>query len=359
MTAEQNLNTELIHTGPKRSFALPNAKAIENTAASLAASVSALHSATALAAASTIGSSVLANASRMTGYPDLSRSMGAGLAAGAIGSIGENARRLVSDVDLSNFGSTILGTTASAAALASFEVFKPGSIAMNSIPRFDLSSFTGSIAASYAPSTIALSTLASAGVLSDLKKLNASLTGAAGSEILKTAAATVDSRIRSVQLGFVSPTGSALGGFGRLQTVIEANESLRASVERTLRATQTEGAFGFDFHGVRSGAIEVASILETTPALEKALLEPLEEIKQYEDLDDELLLDFGEALGWWDQIRAHRVSTAGILLGFTVGLLKFVTSSASGQPIPENVFESVAAGGGVYWYLSNSARHRP
>lgn len=168
--------------------------------------------------------------------------------------------------------------------------------------------------------------------------------------------AAMSGRLASLSLGFGAEGSGFSRGFGRLHRAIASDGSLDQAVLGAIESTQTRGAFGLDFRGLRDQASRVSEALGDNPDMEQALAGPLDEVMDLTGFDDEVLIDLGEALGWWDRIRTHRVSTAGLVLGFTVGLARFVVAGGSPSQLPLDVFESIAYGGGVYMAIHNSER---
>jgi hypothetical protein len=169
-----------------------------------------------------------------------------------------------------------------------------------------------------------------------------------------TGIAAMSGRLTSLSLGFGAEGSGFSRGFGRLHRAIASDGPLDQAVLGAIESTQTRGAFGLDFRGLRDEASRVSQALGDNPDMEQALAGPLDEVMDLTGFDDEVLIDLGEALGWWDRIRTHRVSTAGLVLGFTVGLARFVVAGGSPSQLPLNVFESIAYGGGLYMAIHNS-----
>ena len=81
----------------------------------------------------------------------------------------------------------------------------------------------------------------------------------------------------------------------------------------------------------------------------RSALEPVQEIT---NLTDERLIDIGEVLGWWTRIVRHKISAAGIILGYTLGLVSFVAGAGSGAvAAPSALVEAIIVGGGLYTYV--------
>lgn len=161
-------------------------------------------------------------------------------------------------------------------------------------------------------------------------------------------------RLASLSLGFGTGREGLSRGFGRLHQTVASDSHLDKAVLGAIESTQSKGAFGFDFNGLNFQASRVSQALEDNPAIEHALAGSLEEVLDMSGLDDETLIDLGESLGWWNRIRTHRVSTAGLVLGFTVGLARFVVAGGAPGQLPLDVFESIAYGGTVYMAIHNS-----
>lgn len=162
-----------------------------------------------------------------------------------------------------------------------------------------------------------------------------------------------DQRFSDLRLGFAQEAGTIADRFGKLQEVVSGSVRLSSALDDAVSATRVRGGFGFDYRSFAGAAAAVSEILDDDPVLEARIEGPLEAVKDASSFDDELLMDFSEILGWWQALRSHRLSTAGLVLGYTSGLLRYVAGAASGDPSPSNVVESVALGGAIYFAIAN------
>lgn len=161
----------------------------------------------------------------------------------------------------------------------------------------------------------------------------------------------VRERLRNLRRGFTQSANGPVDAFGRLHDATVAVPQLESTLTAAINATQARGSFGPNYTPLRHGAEAINQILESGDrglALDKVL----SEVRELTHLDDELLLDFGEALGWWEHVKSHRISTAGLLLGFTAGLTFFVAGYGGGAALPGTVVESLVTGGAVYFAVS-------
>ena len=139
----------------------------------------------------------------------------------------------------------------------------------------------------------------------------------------------------------------------RVQSLVSTRENLNDAVSAVMRAAHTPGALGFNYRGVANSAEAVSRELELNPELAEEIEESLSDTLEASGLDDEVLFDMGEALGWWKVIRSHRVSTAGLILGTSVSLTHFVGGLGSGDTTPQSVMASLAMGAGMYLFIAS------
>lgn len=102
-----------------------------------------------------------------------------------------------------------------------------------------------------------------------------------------------------------------------------------------------------------SGAAdEVDRLLADDLDLQAALAEPLDDLLEVAGADDELVIDFGAVLDWFNRWRTVRVSPAGLLLGLSAGLTWWVAGAVSGVVSPSQVLDSVRTGAGMYLVIT-------
>ena len=159
-------------------------------------------------------------------------------------------------------------------------------------------------------------------------------------------------RLLTLERGFLKGSGTAADFFGELDSVVSGDRELNGHLRRAVAATQHPGSFGLDYKVLQSKAADLADRFDSEPDLEKQVRSTLEPVQEITGLTDDLLIDFGEALGWWKRITRHKVSTAGIIAGFTMGLTSFVFSEGTGSlPGPPASLASIILGGGIYLSL--------
>jgi hypothetical protein len=122
----------------------------------------------------------------------------------------------------------------------------------------------------------------------------------------------------------------------------------RDAVMQAMRAAHQPGAFGFNFKPVLDAALLVERELELDRDLESQLREPLNEMQEAANIDDELLLDIGQALGWWKHITSYRFSTAGLIIGTSLAMTRLVLGLGQGELAPLLAFDSLACGASAY-----------
>ncbi len=162
-------------------------------------------------------------------------------------------------------------------------------------------------------------------------------------------------RLDALQAGLLVRSNTEADVFGRVSMAAAKHPGLSKAVQSAIAATQSRGAFGTDFGHLRQHAAEVSVALDDQETAAD-VGRPLRELQNLTHMSDELLLDLGEAFGWWEQIKTNRVSTAGLFFGFTVGLTRFVTSYGPGTPLPQSLFDAVLTGGTIYLALSQQPR---
>lgn len=167
---------------------------------------------------------------------------------------------------------------------------------------------------------------------------------------------SVKSKLDTLGKGFQTASGTSADSFGRLQAATFRDARLGAALSATIAATQERGTFGPNLTPLRDGVEHLASVLDADGA-DATLLDSLEEVKEVTRLDDEHLLSIGDALGWWDKVKAHRVTAAGLVLGYTVGLTFYVVEYGTGVPMPQSVLHALAAGGALYFAVSTRRPH--
>jgi hypothetical protein len=158
-----------------------------------------------------------------------------------------------------------------------------------------------------------------------------------------------NARLLSLERGFLTGSGTATDFFGELDAVVKADKQLYGHLRRAVAATQQGGSFGLDYKSVQVEAAELADRLDGDPELERHVRSTLEPVQELTGLTDERLIDFGEMLGWWKRVAPHKVSAAGIILGFTVGLVSYIAGEGSGiASAPSAAVEAIILGGGIY-----------
>ena len=156
-------------------------------------------------------------------------------------------------------------------------------------------------------------------------------------------------RLLALERGFLKGSGTAADFFGDLDVVVNGDRELNGHLRRAVAATQHPGSFGLDYKALQSNASDLADRFDNEPDLEKQVRSALEPVQEITGLTDDLLIDFGEALGWWRRITRHKVSTAGIIAGFTIGLTSFVFNEGTGSmPGPPASLASIILGGTIY-----------
>jgi hypothetical protein len=285
--------------------------------------------------ASLIGPSVLGSIAEQLGT--------ASLISGSLGAYQAQQGNLASLIE-SSIGARnaqLANATSAIAAIAAAQNAQHVNWATSVMPMLDL----------FADRAKAASSLYSANMLSVLPSLAMSLSHT-------SASMTLQARLRTLEQGFDSASLTGADGFGRLKDATRRQPSLSVAVDSAIRATQTRGPFGPNLTSLREGAVAVSELLDATEP-DSTLIDALVEVQEVTQLDDEMLLDLGAGLGWWEQIKTHRVSTAGVLLGYTVGLTNFVLTSGTGTAAPVSVFEALVMGGAVYFTISDRGPKRP
>jgi len=138
----------------------------------------------------------------------------------------------------------------------------------------------------------------------------------------------------------------------RLNSTLTNKPSAHAAVERAVRAAQELGPFGFNSKSFTNEAIALEKIIDDDPAFASALSNPTQELLSAAHLDDETLLNYGDMLGWWSLLSTHRMSTAGVLLGATVAMVRFAVGAGMGDLGPLTLFDSIATGAAIYVFVS-------
>lgn len=167
----------------------------------------------------------------------------------------------------------------------------------------------------------------------------------------------ISARMHLLEEGFRGVSGTEADVFGRLQTAIDRRPDLAKATVRAIRATQTSGPFGPDVAAIQDSASALAEVLESGTASD-SIAGPLSEMQEVTNLNDEVLWNFGDELGLWDRVKTHRVSSVGIICGFTSGLLSFTVNVGMGQPAPVGIFASLTIGGSVYFWIASKHQHR-
>ncbi|RJT91762.1 hypothetical protein D6T64_01365 [Cryobacterium melibiosiphilum] len=161
-----------------------------------------------------------------------------------------------------------------------------------------------------------------------------------------------NARLLTLERGFMQGTGTATDFFGELDTVVGEDRKLNDHVRRAVATTQRVGSFGLDFNSVRREAAELADRFDSEPDLERTVRSALEPVQDLTGLTDEVLIEYGEFLGWWTRITRHKISTAGIIFGFTAGLVSYIASQGSGSvAAPSAVVDAIILGGGIYAFM--------
>jgi hypothetical protein len=156
-------------------------------------------------------------------------------------------------------------------------------------------------------------------------------------------------RLLTLEQGFLKGTGTAADSFGDLDDAIGTDQELAAHLRRSVATTQRPGSFGFDYSSLRGEASGFADRFVDEPALGRQVRSALEPVQEITGLTDELLIDYGEQLGWWKIITRHKISTAGTILGYTIGLVTFIAGTGSGiSSAPSALVEALIIGGGIY-----------
>ena len=164
-----------------------------------------------------------------------------------------------------------------------------------------------------------------------------------------TFAAVKNSRALALRRGFRQESGTPADYFGALESVVRSDPETGAALDAFVATAQRRGSFGLEYKSLQGDAARLADRFENDPDLERNTRLALEPVQELTGLHDELLLDLGGSLGWWEKIRRHQVSTAGILLGFTSGAVCFVVNAGGGDvSAPAAAYASLAAGAAVY-----------
>jgi hypothetical protein len=158
-------------------------------------------------------------------------------------------------------------------------------------------------------------------------------------------------RLAALELGFRGSSGTEADAFGELDGIVDADGALRWNVKRAIASTQRPGPFGFDYGALQSQAADLSSRFDDEPAVEKQVRAALEPVQEITGLTDERLIQLGEALGFWKRVVRHRVSAAGLILGYTVGLASYVAQAGTGTAVPQALIEAIVVGGGLYGFV--------
>ena len=167
-------------------------------------------------------------------------------------------------------------------------------------------------------------------------------------------------RLLTLEQGFLKGTGTAADSFGEFDDVIGTDQELAAHLRRSVATTQRPGSFGFDYNSLRGEAAGLADRFVDEPELGRQVRSALEPVQEITGLTDELLIDYGELLGWWKIITRHKISTAGTILGYTIGLVTFIAGTGSGiSSAPSALVEALIIGGGIYKSVHSAENDKP
>jgi len=156
-------------------------------------------------------------------------------------------------------------------------------------------------------------------------------------------------RFATLELGLNGISGTGADAFSPLRTISNSKASLQTHIKSAVAHTQTGAAFGFDYRNIQSDFQRIDHEIRDDPDLDREIRTALEPIQELTGLTDEQIIDYGEFFGWWRRVKAYRVSSGGLILGFTVALASYVFGEGSGMvAAPSAAMDAMILGGGIY-----------
>ena len=110
---------------------------------------------------------------------------------------------------------------------------------------------------------------------------------------------------------------------------------------------------------IGSSVAELERQLQEKPALEEALMDPVEEMRELAGIDnDDVITLVADASDFLAQLFGHRISTSGVILGVSAGLVIGVLGIGTGAPVVATLTGALMLGADLYIFCSDQSKKR-
>lgn len=157
-------------------------------------------------------------------------------------------------------------------------------------------------------------------------------------------------RFATLAEGLRDPTAAGYG-FGALQGTLDRSPRVRDALDETIEVVSRPGAFGLNYDEVGDATERLDAALEHEPETVELLQQPLREAHNEARLERHDVVELGTLTGIWERARQHQLTSTGLIIGWTAGLLQYGVNLAFAETNPT---ASVAAGAAVYMWIANN-----